>query len=66
MAIKIDKSKLRIHCNTAPNVETTYYPGTNYKMYVIRCPVCGQRTAAIRRIDDAIYEWNNPVLAKIN
>lgn len=54
------------HCGVTPEVLTTYYPTTMYKMYQIQCPKCGISTGAKRRLNDAIQEWNNPFTVRLN
>lgn len=54
------------HCGETPEIVKVYYPGTKYRMYIIRCKKCGISTGDKRRLDDAIREWNNPYIVKLN
>lgn len=57
---------LRKHCGVEPKIVEEYYPRTNYKMRRFVCPVCGQKTQAKRRLQDAVREWNNPEKVHLN
>lgn len=51
---------LRSCCEIRPDIKVVTYPGTTYEMFVIVCPVCGNRTQPKRNLNQAYNEWNHP------
>lgn len=60
-------NELRKCCGVEPEWVEEFYPNTKYRMWKIRCPKCGVEIAmACRKKDQAVWEWNHPLIAKIN